>query len=67
MDGADDSTTGPRISEEFIFCHVVLSLLLVHYITYLPYYAEVLTFVTFGHFFVFRIVRNNVNAVFITL
>ena len=38
-----------------------------HNVSHLPYNTEVLTFIAFAHFFVFWIIRNNVNTVFITL
>lgn len=38
-----------------------------HYVAHLPYYAEILAFLTFRHFFVFWIVRKDVNAIFISL
>ena len=38
-----------------------------HYVSHLPYYAEVLALIAFGHFFVFWIIRKNVNTVFIPL
>ena len=38
-----------------------------HNVANLPYYAEILAFVAFSHLFIFRIVRNDVNKVFISL
>ena len=38
-----------------------------HNVSHLPYNTEVLTFIAFAHFFVFWIIRKNVNTVFITL
>ena len=38
-----------------------------HHIPYLPYYTEVLTLIAFSHFFVFGIIRKDVNTVFIPL
>ena len=46
---------------------IALPLHLVHHISHLPYYAEVLAFFAFGHFLVFGIVGYDVNAVFVSL
>lgn len=38
-----------------------------HNVSHLTYYSEVLAFIVFGHFFVFWIIRKDVNTVFIPL
>ena len=38
-----------------------------HNVSNFPYYTEVLAFVAFSHFFIFRIIRKNVDTIFIPL